>query len=69
MKMLGTTLALLGGLLVTNVSLLLSSAWNTQDAKSKLEDDWAVINEDADSRKLQYYKGGAGRKVEEQCKW
>ena len=41
--------------------MLLSSAWNKQDAKSKLEnevekwDDWAVINEDADSRKLQYY--------------
>ena len=61
MRMLGTTLALLGGLLVTNVPLLLSSDWNKQDAKSKLEnevekwDDWAVINEDADSRKLQYY--------------
>ena len=41
--------------------MFLITSWNKQDAKSKLEnevekwDDWAVINEDADSRKLQYY--------------
>ena len=52
---------ILGTFLVTNVPLTLNSAWNRQDARSKLDDevetwdDWAVIKEGRKSRKLQYY--------------
>ena len=60
-SLLGGAMAVLGAFLISNVPLQLDSAWNRQDAKSRLEDtvetwdDWSIIGEDPKSRKLEYY--------------